>query len=182
MVLNRPAPTVQPAFTIAHHSRKAINMSAQVPNSNAALLDLLRIAGPLSHAEIARAMGVSRTAVQQRLTRLSNERSIQCEVVKYGQGRPRYRYWLTEQGMQLTAGESAELAVRRWEEVQQSRGPEQRAAMLRRISEALALAHDKRRKGQATAEPMKEVVQLLAEGEAHHGNTKTAGEPRKHQA
>ena len=45
-------------------------MSVQVPTSDAGLLDLLRITGPLGVAELADAMEVTPTAVRQRLTRL----------------------------------------------------------------------------------------------------------------
>ena len=49
-------------------------MSVEAPNSDADLLDLIRIAGPLSVTELADAMEVTATAVRQRLTRLMASR------------------------------------------------------------------------------------------------------------
>ena len=49
-------------------------MSRQIPTSDAQLLDLLRIAGPLSVSELAHAMEVTATAVRQRLPRLLGQK------------------------------------------------------------------------------------------------------------
>ena len=45
-------------------------MSMEAPTSDSDLMDLLRIAGPLSVSELADAMEVTATAVRQRLVRL----------------------------------------------------------------------------------------------------------------
>ena len=51
-------------------------MSRQVPTSDAQLLDLLRIAGPLSVSELTHAMEVTATAVRQRLARILGQKAI----------------------------------------------------------------------------------------------------------
>ena len=59
-------------------------MSIQAPNSDSDLLDLLRIAGPLSVVQLADAMEVTATAVRQRLTRLISKTMIEREAVRAG--------------------------------------------------------------------------------------------------
>ena len=70
-------------------------MSAKSPTSDAGLLNLLRITGPLGVSELAHAMEVTPTAVRQRLVRLMARGAIQREAIRRGRGRPRHRYWLT---------------------------------------------------------------------------------------
>ena len=74
-------------------------MSVEAPNSDADLLDLIRIAGPLSVTELADAMEVTATAVRQRLTRLMGQSMIQREAIRAGRGRPKHRYSLTDKGL-----------------------------------------------------------------------------------
>ena len=73
-------------------------MSVEAPNSDADLLDLIRIAGPLSVSELADAMEVTATAVRQRLTRLMAQSMISREAIRAGRGRPKHRYSLTDKG------------------------------------------------------------------------------------
>ena len=74
-------------------------MSVETPNSDADLLDLIRIAGPLSVTELADAMEVTATAVRQRLTRLMAQSMIEREAIRAGRGRPKHRYSLTDKGL-----------------------------------------------------------------------------------
>ena len=77
-------------------------MGVQVPRGDAELLDLLRIAGPLSTSELAYAMEVTLTAVRQRLPRLLSQKAIQRRVTRHGRGRPRHLYSLTEVDLRRT--------------------------------------------------------------------------------
>ena len=63
-------------------------MSVEAPNSDADLLDLIRIAGPLSVTELADAMEVTATAVRQRLTRLMSQSMIEREAIRAGAAVP----------------------------------------------------------------------------------------------
>lgn len=111
-------------------------MSTQAPTSDAGLLDLLRITGPLSVSELSDAMEVTATAVRQRLVRLLGQNAIQREATRHGRGRPRHRYWLTEKGLRLTGSNFTDLAVTLWQEIRQSNDPELRRETLRRIAGA----------------------------------------------
>lgn len=138
-------------------------MSTQTPTSDAGLLDLLRITGPLSVSELSDAMEVTATAVRQRLVRLLGQNAIQREATRHGRGRPRHRYWLTEKGLRLTGSNFTDLAVTLWQEIRQSNDPELRRETLRRIARALASGYADQIQGETPAERMESLAQLLAQ-------------------
>jgi predicted ArsR family transcriptional regulator len=138
-------------------------MSTQVPTSDAGLLDLLRITGPLSVTELSDAMEVTATAVRQRLVRLLGQNAIQREASRHGRGRPRHRYWLTEKGLRLTGSNFTDLAVTLWQEIRQSNDPELRRETLRRIARALAAGYADQIQGETPAERMESLAKLLAQ-------------------
>ena len=138
-------------------------MSTQAPTSDAGLLDLLRITGPLSVSELSDAMEVTATAVRQRLVRLLGQNAIQREATRHGRGRPRHRYWLTEKGLRLTGSNFTDLAVTLWQEIRQSNDPELRRETLRRIARALASGYADQIQGETPAERMESLARLLAQ-------------------
>ena len=92
-------------------------MSVEAPNSDADLLDLIRIAGPLSVTELSDAMEVTATAVRQRLTRLMGQSMIEREAIRAGRGRPKHRYSLTDKGLRQTGSNFTDLALTLWREI-----------------------------------------------------------------
>jgi DeoR family transcriptional regulator, suf operon transcriptional repressor len=138
-------------------------MSTQAPTSDAGLLDLLRITGPLGVSELADAMEVTPTAVRQRLVRLLSQNSIQREATRHGRGRPRHRYWLTDKGLSLTGSNFTDLALTLWQEIRQSSDPDLRRETLRRIARALASGYANQIQGSTAAERMESLAELLAE-------------------
>ena len=138
-------------------------MSIEAPTSDAGLLDLLRITGPLGVSELADAMEVTPTAVRQRLVRLLAQNSIEREATRHGRGRPRHRYWLSEKGLRLTGSNFTDLAVALWEEMRQSDDPELRRQTLRRIARALAAGYANQIQGATPSERMESLADLLAQ-------------------
>jgi DeoR family transcriptional regulator, suf operon transcriptional repressor len=138
-------------------------MSVEAPNSDADLLDLLRIAGPLSVTELADAMEVTATAVRQRLTRLLAQMMIQRDAVRAGRGRPKHRYWLTEKGVRQTGSNFTDLAVALWREFRTLGDDSLRREMLRRISRALASGYADQIQGTTSAERLQSLANLLVQ-------------------
>ena len=66
------------------------------------------------------------------------QNAIQRDATKYGQGRPRHRYWLTEKGLLMTRSKFTDLAMMPWEELHQKSDPSVRRETLRRIARELA--------------------------------------------
>ena len=138
-------------------------MSIQAPTSDAQLLDLLRVAGPLSILELAHAMEVTATAVRQRVVRLLRQKAIQRKVSRYGRGRPRHLYELTEKGLRQIDSPFTEVALTVWEEIRQSSDPELRRDTLRRIARAWLSGDADRIQGKTPAQRKKSLVKLLKE-------------------
>ena len=136
-------------------------MSRQVPTSDAGLLDLLRIDGPMSILELAHAMEVTVTAVRQRLVRLLDQKALQRETTRHRRGRPGHLYWLTEMGLQRTDSNFLDPALTLWEESCQSSDQELRRETLRRIARALASVYANQSQGKTPAEQRASLAKLL---------------------
>jgi len=138
-------------------------MSTAVVSSDADLLELLRITGPLDVAEMAQSIEVTPTAVRQRLGRMMAQGLIEREAVRAGRGRPKHRYRLTDKGLGLTGSNFTDLAMTLWREINAVVNPGLRRELLRRVARALARGYADRVKGTTTAERMHALSELLAE-------------------
>jgi predicted ArsR family transcriptional regulator len=136
-------------------------MSVEAPNSDSDLLDLIRIAGPLSVTELADAMEVTATAVRQRLTRLMAQSMIQREAIRAGRGRPKHRYSLTDKGLRQTGSNFTDLALALWREIRVVGDESLGRDVLRRISRALASGYAAQIQGNTPAERLQSLAELL---------------------
>ena len=138
-------------------------MSTVAPCSDADLLDLLRASGRVGVAELAGMLGVTPTAVRQRLGRLMARGLVQREAVRSGRGRPRHRYQLSRKGLRMTGSNFTDLALALWRAMSSIEDPELRRQMLRRIARTLAEAYGTQIEGFTTADRMRSLSELLAE-------------------
>ena len=136
-------------------------MSVEAPNSDADLMDLIRIAGPLSVTELADAMEVTATAVRQRLTRLMAQSMIEREAIRAGRGRPKHRYSLTDKGLRQTGSNFTDLALTLWREIRTTGDEKLSRDVLRRISRALAAGYAAQIRGSTPAERLQSLSELL---------------------
>ena len=115
-------------------------MSAAVLDSDDTLLNLLRKRGSVEIHELVEALGVTATAVRQRLGRLMDE-GLVCreESERRGRGRPRHSYRLTDQGRRTSGNNYADLVDVLWAEIRAIDDPEIRAGLLKRIAMQLGL-------------------------------------------
>ena len=150
-------------------------MSIEVPTSDAQLLVLLRIAGPLSVPELADAMEVTATAVRQRFPRLLGQNAIQRELIRHGRGHPKYRYQLTETGLPRTDSNFTDLALTLWKEISESSDPKLRRETLRRIARALVSGYTDQIQGKTPAQRMKSLAKLLDEQQIANRAYRPAG-------
>ncbi len=86
-------------------------MSSFPESSDVTVLDLLRSSDGMRVDQLAATMGVTDTAVRQRLVRLSAKELIERQQVQSGRGRPHYQYKLTEKGRRQTGSNLADLAI-----------------------------------------------------------------------
>jgi predicted ArsR family transcriptional regulator len=89
-------------------------------SSDRALLDLIRRAGPLSVAEMAASLGVTDTAIRNRLARLVAARLVERQEEHRGRGRPRHVYQVSAYAQKQLGQNYADLAVVLWEELMSS--------------------------------------------------------------
>jgi predicted ArsR family transcriptional regulator len=132
-------------------------------SSDIGILDLLRKTGPLGVAELTKAMGVTATAVRQRLVRLMAAGLIDREATRSGRGRPSHRYALTDKGRRQTGANFVDLALALWKEVRAIEDPEVRRGLLQRIARTMATMYGEKVHGRTTTERMQSVSQIFAE-------------------
>ena len=134
-------------------------------SSDVGILDLLRKTGPLSVARLAKATGVTPTAVRQRLVRLMANRLVDRELARAGRGRPSHRYTLTEKGRRQTGANFVDLTLALWKEIRAIEDPQVRRGLLQRIAKTMAAMYEPQISGETTAERMRSVSQIFAERE-----------------
>lgn len=100
-------------------------------------LDQLNRMGSGTVQEICEEMGVTATAVRQRLQRLQSLNFIQRDTVRQGRGRPHHTYSVTSSGHQELGDNYSDLAMILWRELRQIENPAVREAVFERICQSL---------------------------------------------
>lgn len=136
-------------------------MATACESSDAALLDLLRKNGPQSIAQLKAGMGVTATAVRQRLVRLLAGGDIERRTERLVRGRPAHRYELTDKGRRRAGSNFADLAMALWHEVREIKDPEIRRGLLQRISGRLSAIYDAQIRGSSLDERMESLAELF---------------------
>lgn len=132
--------------------------------SDVAILDLLRKHGSMTVTNLGGALGVTSTAVRQRLTRLLAQGYIQRETVRSAsRGRPNHRYALTDAGKRKTGANFADLSLALWQEIRAIKDPAVRQGLLERISRRLAAVYQNQVTGETVEARMSAVVDLFAQ-------------------
>jgi len=134
-----------------------------VETSDSQLLDLLRAQGPLAIGELTEQMGVTRTAVRQRLARLMAGGLIGRDSAKARRGRPSHRYSLTDKGRRESGHNFNDLAMALWQEVRAVKDPEMRNGLLRRLAKSVAGMYAGRVQAESPAERMQQLAEVFAE-------------------
>ena len=152
-------------------------MNITPETSDAQLLDLLRTEGPRTVTELTTAMGVTPTAVRQRLARLQQQGLVEREISKAGRGRPHHRYSLTELARRRAGNNFADLAIVLWRELRAVRDPEVRRGLLSRVVQGFAGLYASQVTGESTLERMESVSNLLAERDVPFAVEQSGGLP-----
>ena len=108
-------------------------------SSDRELLDLIRRRGPLTVVEMADVLGVTGTAVRNRLTRLVGSGMVERRAEHAGRGRPRHRYQASVEAHKRLGQNYADLAVVLWDEMMRTvEDRKLRRVLFGRITERLA--------------------------------------------
>src|SRR6185369_14181033 len=114
-------------------------MRTILEQSDGQFLDELHRLGPGTVQEIGARMGVTATAIRQRLTRLQGLGCVARQLVRQGRGRPHYVYRVTEKGLRQLGDNYGDLALILWREIRNIPDPEIRRTIQSRIRDALVL-------------------------------------------
>lgn len=112
-------------------------MRKSLEQLDADFLEQLQRLGTASVQEICDAVGVTATAVRQRLVRLLAEGFVARELVRAGRGRPRYMYHVSEEGLRQLGDNYSDLAMILWRALRNVTDGEIRADLARRVRSAL---------------------------------------------
>jgi predicted ArsR family transcriptional regulator len=108
-------------------------------------------------------IGVTATAVRQRLSRLMAQGHIERSTLRAGRGRPSHRYVLTELGQRQTGANFADLAIALWEEIRSIRDAEVRRGLLQRLASRVAASYATQVSGDSLREKMESICKLFGE-------------------
>jgi DeoR family suf operon transcriptional repressor len=137
--------------------------ATEIVPTDIALLDLLRGGGSLTITDLSSAMGVTATAVRQRLSRLMGQGYVQRTVEKLGRGRPNHRYKLTQLGKRKSGANYADLAIALWQEIRSIKDLEVRRGLVQRLAKRLSEMYAERLEGKSVEEKMEAMASLFAE-------------------
>jgi predicted ArsR family transcriptional regulator len=108
-------------------------------SSDRSLLDLIRRHGPLTVAEIGDRLGVTPTAVRNRLTRLVESGMVERQSEQGARGRPKHTYQASVAAHKQLGQNYADLAVILWDEMMRNvEDRKLRRFLFGRITERLA--------------------------------------------
>lgn len=140
-------------------------MTTQTEVSDKAMLDFMRREGAVTIAALVAEMGVTATAVRQRLQRLSDAGLIERQTERKGRGRPNHRYSLTEKGERSAGTNFNDLAAVLWDEIKSVDDPAIRRGLLKRIADRFVALYRDRLPGNSLEERMTAVSRLMGERE-----------------
>jgi predicted ArsR family transcriptional regulator len=123
----------------------------------------MRRKGAVTISDLVAEMGVTATAVRQRLARLTAEGLIRRETERKARGRPNHRYLLTDKGEEDTGANFNDLAVVLWEEIKSVDDPAVRRGLLKRIADRFVAKYRNAIDGPTLAERMASMARLMGE-------------------
>ncbi|MFN0050560.1 MAG: helix-turn-helix transcriptional regulator [Planctomycetales bacterium] len=133
-------------------------MKTALESSDGEFLNDLHRHGPGTVHQICEAVGVTATAVRQRLTRLQGAGLVERQRVRTGRGRPHFVYRVTDKGLRQLGDNYGDLALILWREIHQIEDPQARTSITTRVRDALVA-----RLGRFTELPLDERLRRLSD-------------------
>lgn len=117
---------------------QASQMQKTLEQSDREFLDRLQRLGRVKIQEICEDLGVTATAVRQRLSRLFGAGYVERELVRSGRGRPHHVYSVTPKGLRELGDNYGDLAQILWRELKNISDTDIRNQVTNRVRDALA--------------------------------------------
>ena len=144
--------------------------------SDAPLLELLRVDGRVGISDLEAGLGVTATAVRQRLDRLMRAGIVERSAVSQGRGRPSHVYSLTDKGRRTGGDNFRDLAMVLWREIRAIRDPSLRQGLLARIGGSLAGLYRDSVAGSTPRERLESAAALLRSRQVSCGVSSADGD------
>lgn len=144
--------------------------------SDAPLLEMLRVEGRAGISELEAGLGVTATAVRQRLERLMRAGLVERSSISRGRGRPSHVYSLTDKGRRVGGDNFQDLAMVLWREVRTVSDPAVRRGLLTRIGTALADRYRASVAGNSPKERLERAAAIMRERQISCGVSSTEGD------
>ncbi len=138
-------------------------MSTQTETSDRQMLDFIRQNRAVTISALITEMGVTATAVRQRLQRLITDGLIERVTERKGRGRPNHRYSLTEKGDRTAGDNFADMASVLWDEIKSVEDPTIRRGLLKRIAGRFVERYRNDVVGETLGDRMKSLVGLMGD-------------------
>ena len=116
---------------------KELEMRTALESTDAHFLRRLHRMGASSVQQLCDQMGVTATAIRQRITRLQAEGFVSRETVRADRGRPYHLYQVTAEGIRQLGDDFGEFARILWQELQAIEDPALQRSLLARIRQSL---------------------------------------------
>lgn len=112
-------------------------MKTVLETNDRQFLERLHRLAPATVQEVCADLGVTATAVRQRLARLHERGLVTRETVRHGRGRPHHAYTVTDSGLRELGDNYADLALILWREIRGIEEPDVRHRLLGRVRDAM---------------------------------------------
>ncbi len=138
-------------------------MNTSVSANDKAVIALLRDEGAQGVTQMVEKLGVTATAVRQRLTRLTALGLITREEFSEGRGRPIHKYSLTEEGFRSSGDNLSDLARVLWEEVHKIPDENTRKKVIAGVVERLSDQYRDSIQGETVDEKLRSIAKHFAQ-------------------
>jgi predicted ArsR family transcriptional regulator len=143
-------------------SRSGVISGLEGSSSDRPLLDLIRRRGPLSVDEMVLELGVTPTAIRNRLGRLVSSGMVERETTPGKRGRPRHLYQASIEAHRRLGQNYADLAVALWSELMHEVGDRKlRRLLFIRITDRLADLYRSEVRGEAWEDRLVQLGSIL---------------------
>lgn len=131
------------------------------PISDRAIIDFLRRESSCTVSELVDFVGVTATAVRQRLSRMMEQELVVRRVERIGRGRPTHRYSLSPAGLRSGGNNFEDLARVLWDELRSIEDSDLRQNLLKRLVGRMTKIYGDKVEGSTVCERMDSLVALM---------------------
>lgn len=140
-----------------------MNEKRRLSDSDRQVVDLLMVHSPQEINQLVKRLGVTATAVRQRLGRLMSVGYVERTTVSSGRGRPVHQYSLTDSGRLSCGNNLADLAVALWQQIHQIPDATIRESVVSGAIDRLVDKYNSEITGESAADRMASISRLFGD-------------------